>query len=277
MAVGISTYAFTWRSKLRPRGSLTLTEMVEQTRSLGGSVLQICDYEPIDRLGRTELLEVRDVAASNGVRLELGTRGVEPETLRRYFKLAEALGASLVRTMYAKFGDCVPRDIFERNLAAAGEYFGDAGIRLSIETYELISTHDLVSTLRRLGNPWLGICLDPANSLAALELPQDVVLTAAPFVSSVHVKDFGFARREEGFGFEVTGRRLGDGQLDYQSMLDAIEWQGTDINFILEHWLTWQGSAEATCETEIEWTRHGVQLLLDYLGSRTGISTPPTH
>jgi len=274
MAVGISTYSFTWRSKLELPGSLSLIEMIQQTRELGASVLQVCDYEPLEHLGSTELMNVRKAAASNGVRLELGTRGVEPETLIRYLTLAQQLGVGLVRTMYAKFGDRVSLDAFERDLAMSGEYFANACVKLSIETYEMISTRDLVRTLERISNPWLGVCLDPANSLASLETPGEVIRTAAPFVSNVHVKDFGFGRREGGSGFEVTGRRLGDGQLNYHSMLDAIEWQGTDINFILEHWLPWQGSLADTCATESEWTRHGVTLLLAYVAAKTSVAMP---
>ena len=100
-----------------------------------------------------------------------------------------------------------------------------------------------------------------------------VVMAAAPLVSNVHVKDFGYARRKGGSGFEVTGRRLGEGQLDYRYMLDAVGSRHTNVSFVLEHWLPWQGSEALTCRTEADWTSHGVRLLL---GHQTAANTAGT-
>lgn len=267
MAVGISTYCFTWRLRSAAQPRPGIPEMVEYAGEIGASVLQICDYEPVEHLSQREVSDVKRAANGNGVALELGTRGVEPETMRRYLELAQLLGVPLVRTMYARFGDVVNQDLFERNLVAAGERFADARVRLALETYEMISTPKLVDAVAKTDNPWVGICLDPANCLAALETPADVVATASRFVNNVHVKDFGYERREGGSGFVVTGRPLGDGQLDHRHMLEVVRSSARPgLSFILEHWLPWQGSDRATCETEDRWTRQGVRVLLDYQG-----------
>jgi 3-oxoisoapionate decarboxylase len=273
VAVGISTYCFRWRLQEGTPEPLSLLSMIEQTRQLGAAVFQICDYEPVEHLTAKQLREVRSVANAHDVALELGTRGVGPATMSRYLNLAKALQAPLVRTMYARFGETVPAEAFEQNVAAAGEKFRHARVKLSLETYEMVPTALLVHILRRQANPWLGICLDPANSLAALETPLDVMTVAAPLVSNVHVKDFAYGRREGGAGFEVTGRRLGDGQLDYRSMLKLVEPRGPDVSLVLEHWLPWQGSARVTCQTEADWTSHGVKLLLDYQSGQRNVPT----
>jgi sugar phosphate isomerase/epimerase len=276
VAVGISTYCFTWRLQESAPRPLGLLQLIDQTRELGASVLQICDYAPVEHLTATQLQEVSRAAEGYGVALELGTRGVDAGTMRRYLELAQRLGASLVRTMYARFGENVPMEVFEHNLSAAGHDFAKASVRLCLETYEMVPTPFLVQVLQRIANPWLGICLDPANCLAALETPAQVIATAAALVTNVHVKDFAYGRREGGAGFEVTGRRLGDGQLDFRAMLDAIDGRGTDLSLVLEHWLPWQGSEEATCQAEADWTSHGVRSLLDYQSKRAaGDQTGP--
>lgn len=271
MAVGLSTYCFRWRFQDSTAAPLALPRMIEQIRELGASALQICDYEPVEHLTKKELRDVRSIAETHNVVLELGTRGVDAATMSRYLSIAQALHAPLVRTTYAKFGQTVPLDVFERDLSAAGEHLGHSRVKLSLETYEMIPTRVLVQILQRIANPWLGICLDPGNSLAALETPHDVMSMATPLVSNVHVKDFAYARRGDGCGFEVTGRRLGEGQLDYRGMLNAIDWPRRNVNAILEGWLPWQGSLDATCEVEADWAEHGTRLLLDY---ESAVRTP---
>ena len=141
--------------------------------------------------------------------------------------------------------------------------------QLALETYKLIPTRQLVEVVRRTENPWVGVCLDAANCLASLESPLDVAAAVAPAVSAVHVKDFAYERRDGGAGFQVSGRPLGHGQLDYRAVLDAFGPQCYSISLILEHWLPWQGSDKATCDTEAEGTEHGVRVLLDYQSARS--------
>lgn len=269
MAVGISTYCFTWRSRISQEPPLRLVDMVEQVRDLGASVLQICDYEPVEHLGAKQVQDLLRSAEANQVALELGTRGVDAHIMRLYLNLAQSLHAALVRTMYARFGDVVPVSAFERDLLAAGKEYADAKVELALETYEVVPTYKLAEIVARVANPWVGICLDPANCVAALETPMAVVATAAPFVNNVHVKDFAYEREAGGLGFHVTGRRLGDGQLDYRLMLEAVQSRRRDVSLVLEHWLPWQGSDRETCRVEAEWTEHGVRVLLDHGSART--------
>ena len=51
---------------------------------------------------------------------------------------------------------------------------------LALETYEQVATADLVGLVERIDSPRLGICLDPANVVARLELPRDCVEAAPP-------------------------------------------------------------------------------------------------
>lgn len=46
-----------------------------------------------------ELTEVRDVAESLGVQLELGTRGIQKSHVVNYLDIASKLGATFLRTM----------------------------------------------------------------------------------------------------------------------------------------------------------------------------------
>lgn len=141
-------------------------------------------------------------------------------------------------------------------------------MQLVLETYEQLSSDDLVATLADIGSDALGVCLDPANSLGALETPEQVIATTLPWVKNVHVKDFGFGRRPGGFGFEITGRRLGTGQLDAIDMLERVMRCAPETPLILEHWLPWQGDLETTIAMEDEWFATGMRFLREFEQAR---------
>lgn len=53
MAIGLSTYAFFWRSWDAAPRPLSLVAMLDETARLGASVLQICDYPAIESMSPT--------------------------------------------------------------------------------------------------------------------------------------------------------------------------------------------------------------------------------
>ena len=117
------------------------------------------------------------------------------------------------------------------------------------------------SSVATLDHPRIRICLDPANTVANLELPADVTARCAPYVANWHVKDFDFSRNPGWVGFVYTGTALGDGRLDYDGMLALLRPAERGITQIIEFWLPWQDTvpaaeqALATTRLEAEWTR----------------------
>lgn len=192
------------------------------------------------------------------MRFELGTRGVAPEHLGTWLGLARALDAVTVRSMVdvAVQEPAAARASLKKALPA----YEAAGVRIALETYERVPTAVLVDLVAAVGSPSLGICSDPANCVAALELPADVIDRVAPHVVNMHVKDFTFTRQEGWVGFSLVGAPLGEGLLDYDGMVARIA-PGPDVHQIVEHWLPWQGDADRTCATERRWTEDNVSYL----------------
>jgi sugar phosphate isomerase/epimerase len=242
--IGLGTYAYFWR-----RSSMSLEEMVADAAALGADVFQICDYPAIEDYPGARL----DALAGAGPRLELGTRGIDH--LDRYLRLALRLNASLVRTMLPAL------DGAAGSLAEALPRYADAGVTLALETYEKVPTAGLVALVEELAHPNLGICLDPANCVANLELPRDVVDATAPHVKNLHVKDFRFGRDEGWVGFRLAGCPLGEGQLDVEHLFARVRPADRGISQIVEHWLPWQGDEATTVDTERRWTEHNLAYL----------------
>jgi sugar phosphate isomerase/epimerase len=260
MAIGLSTYAFLWQFSETAERPLTLIDMVKKTHQLGLSVFQICDYAPIQDMSDDELAEVRDVAESSGIQLELGTRGIQTLHLMNYLDIAWKLGVTFLRTMLhtPDHKPSVPEAIALLNEVLPA--FADRGITIGLETYEQVSTDDLIHVVEGVGSPLLGVCLDPANSVARLELPADVIDRTRPFVVNIHIKDFTFTRQAGWVGFSLIGCPLGEGFLDYDRMISVVQ-PGANVNQVIEHWLPWQGTSKETCQLEEQWTQHNIDIL----------------
>ena len=258
MSVGLSTYAFFWRMSAQVGDPLSLEEVVDETAAAGAEVLQICDHPELVEHSATQLAALRARGAAAGVAFEVGFRGVRALQLDRFLEVAVALGAGVVRTMLAS-GDDRPAP-FEAvaELRVAAPRFADAGVRLGLETYEACSTEELVRVVEEVGDPGVGICLDPANMVARLEHPSKTIDRAAAHVVNLHVKDFTFRRAPGLVGFSLVGCELGTGLLDVGYLYGRVRPRSRGISEIVEHWLPWQGSAQATVETEARWTAHSL-------------------
>jgi sugar phosphate isomerase/epimerase len=261
MTIGLSTYAFFWQWHDTAENPLTLPAMIDRTADLGVSLFQICDYPLLESYEPDDLDGLCNHAAHRNVQLELGTRGVRPEQLRRYLKIARRLDATMLRTMI-NTSDHRPSPAEAISLlASAAPAFKRAGVTIALETYEQIPVATLVDIVRRVDSPAVGICVDPANCVAALELPTATVEAVAPYVCNIHVKDFAFSRRDGWVGFSLAGCPLGEGLLDYQHLVTTTRATERNLSQIIEHWLPWQGDSASTIRTENEWNLHDLTYL----------------
>ncbi|PZF56179.1 sugar phosphate isomerase/epimerase [Curtobacterium sp. MCBD17_034] len=271
--LGLSTYAYFWRMSDRVPAPMSLDDAMRDAAGYEGvDLFQICDHLPLDTASDERLAEIAALAASLGLTLEVGTRGTDPDHLRRYLHVAQVLGASLVRSMWTSGDDRPDAAETEARLRSVLPVYEEARVTLALETYEQVPTADLVAVVAAIGSPALGICLDPANTVAALEHPDDVVARCAPHTRNWHVKDSAFTRTGGWVGFHYTGVPIGTGLLRYEHVRDAVAAAapaGHDVNRVIEFWLPWQSDADdpaqTTVRTEADWTT----TTIEYIRSRT--------
>jgi len=72
--------------------------LLQRAKALAVDVVQICDNLPLHNAKEGELDELRDMANDNGIRIQVGTRGVSPERLLIYLEIAKLLDAKILRT-----------------------------------------------------------------------------------------------------------------------------------------------------------------------------------
>lgn len=261
MTIGLGTYAFFWQWHQTAERPLSLPDMIDKTADLGLGVFQICDYPLIESYDPGDLARLRSHAGRRGVRLELGTRGIRSDHLQRYLRIAQRLDAGMLRSMINS-ADHQPAAAEAVDLLhSITDQLHRARVTLALETYEQIRAAALVDIVRRVDSPAVGICLDPGNSVAALELPTATVEAVAPYVRNVHVKDFAFSRRDGWVGFTLAGCPLGEGLLDYDHLTATVRARERGLSEIIEHWLPWQGDSATTIETENQWNLHNLTYL----------------
>jgi 3-oxoisoapionate decarboxylase len=262
--IGLSSYAFFWQLSDEVTKPLTIHEALGKTAALGVDLFQICDYAPLEEMSDDDLAAVRATADSLGITLEVGTKGIRTEHLRKFLHIAGILGSDLLRTMFNVPGHSPDTDEAVAIFTDILPDFEAAGVRVAIETYEQVPTERILEVVRRVNSPSLGICSDPANTVAALEMPREVVDAVAPHVLNMHIKDFAFSRKQGWIGFTYSGAPLGEGLLDYDYMVARFQPKERNINQIVEHWLPWQDTEADTIRLENQWTQQS----LDFLRSK---------
>jgi sugar phosphate isomerase/epimerase len=280
MKIGIGTYSLFWELPDRNPDPMTIAGMIDHAAELGCEVFQICDDPRVEELTPNELAGLRERAELHGLELELGTRTIDRAHLARYIDLAEAVGARTLRSMIQAHEVADGTEAAVTELRATLPRLEQTGVTLALETYEQVPTQVLLEVIAHLDSPAVGVCLDPANCVSALEHPRQVVESCASVTANVHIKDFAFTRQEGWVGFTYSGAPLGEGLLDLEHELSAVYGAGTSgsgrrsaahggsarhaPSAIVEHWLPWQGDLESTLATERAWTQRTLEALRDW-------------
>jgi sugar phosphate isomerase/epimerase len=268
MKLGIGTYAYMWSIGFPgavPERPMTALDLLAKARELGLRVVQIGPNLPLNRLSEAERQAIVRQAREWDIELEVGTRGLETEHLRRYIALATDMGATLLRTVPEVAGGTIPP------LAEIAEYLravipdlAAARVRLAMEN-DRIPAEDLDKLLVSLASPWLGITLDTVNSLAIPEGTEHVAKTLARHTLCLHLKDFVVQRVWHMMGFTVEGRPAGQGQLKIPWLLETLRLAGVSPNAILELWPPEQKTLQETIALEQAWAVESISYLRQYI------------
>lgn len=268
--LGLSSYAYYWATKETGsnQGSpMSAWDLLDIVARLDLQVLQICENLPLMNWERSDLGRLGEAARRRGVIFEVGARGLDVDSLRANLEIAHTLGAHILRltpwsgaqtrqqTPLAKL-----QEVVEQLLPLCREY----DITLAIENYFDLPDLELLSFVAQANDAKVGICLDTANSVGLMEKPIQTAELLAPFVVSLHLKDFVITKPV--MGFVVSGVPLGQGWLNARAVLEVINRDGRRPNVLLELWMDPAEDREATLIREDEWVRQSVTYARHQLG-----------
>lgn len=260
--LGVGSYTFRWSIGMhdrRPDSPMTAMEIVDAAAGLDLDLVQFADNLPLDSLSDRDLDALSHHAKDKGIAVEVGVQGFSPAVVERYIAIARILDAQILRV--ALDAEDARRDIAEiaaqfRQLIPACKA---ANIRLAIENHFHCPSPLLVNILDAVDDDTVGVCLDVANSICAHEWPEQTIRLLAPYTINLHLKDYRIEPDPYGVGFRVIGVPLGEGALDAEMLFDTLESKDRSYNVVLEHWLPFQETLEATRALEHDWLARNVR------------------
>ena len=261
MRIGIGTYTYTWAIGVTgslPAYPMDAKKLIGKAAELGVSCVQIADNMALAELGKPALTEIKEYAATKGIAIEVGGRGLTEENLDRHINLASFFNAPVLRMVidqgtYKPSGDITTGVIRNAlgNLAAAG-------VVLALENHDRLPASAFKKIIGEVDSRYAGICLDCVNSMGIGEGLETVVANLAPYTVNLHVKDFIVKRVSHMMGFVVEGVPAGQGFLDLPHLLKALEPYGKCKSAILELWTPPENNLTGTLEKEEAWARESI-------------------
>jgi len=273
MELGIASWTVPWAIGMpgypAPPRPLTPVGLLDKAVSLGVGIVQIADNLPLENLTVRELERLAEAARGHRLALEAGTRGLSPAHLRKYLEVCRHTKAAVLRTLsHTSNSKPTIQEAASWILEVLPE-FEAAGVAIALENNEAHTVKEYAWLMREVGSPFLGICLDTANSLGRPETLDRVVGELAEHAIMVHIKDYDIHRIDTRMGFEVVGKPAGEGKVDFDLLFSALRYHQRTPSVILEHWPPFVDTIERTIELEEEWVRRSIAFLRTWVqGSR---------
>lgn len=258
MKLGIGSYTFGWRAE----AGMTPFDLLDEAEELGVDLVQIADNMPLHTLPAQELQAFSAQAARRGIGVEVGTRGIASDHLRRYLEIATTLKSQLLRIVVDEVDDHPEPMEAVASLGRVLPEFEDAGVTIAIENHDRFPAATLRQMMEALESGSAGICLDTANSIGAYEDIEHVFDTLASWVVNLHIKDITIQRLPHLMGFLVEGAPAGKGALDIPALLQRMRSESPrEVNAILELWTPPESDKKMTIAKEKRWARESVSYL----------------
>jgi sugar phosphate isomerase/epimerase len=210
--------------------------------------------------------KLKDHCKNLNLKLEVGSKGLSGDNLQQYIEIASLLDSKILRFVI----DDASKD-YEPSLSEVKDVIKKAekelaarNIILAIENHDRFKAIEFADLIRDINSPFVGICLDCANSLGAGEGIYETVSILAPYTVNVHFKDISIQRKSHKMGFDINGVPFGQGII-------PIDWVIRKMTSrcqtgILELWMPPEENWDDTFRKEQEW----VERSLEYLRGRMG-------
>jgi 3-oxoisoapionate decarboxylase len=248
---------------MMPKHPLSILRLLYIAKEKNIKRIQLCDnlIEPLHTLSEDCLQEIKDIADSFNIQIELGTRRLTIQNIQQYLKIAQFFNAPFLRVVIDDV-DYHPSlgEIISIIKADIGD-FRESNIILAIENHDRFTVKNLIEIIEKTDKDYVGICLDTANSLGAGEGIKEVVEGLAPYTVNLHVKDFTIKRVSHKMGFTVEGCAAGDGMLNVPYILEQLTPYNRCLSATLEVWSNPLSTIEETIEREAYWTDKSLNYL----------------
>lgn len=120
---------------------------------------------------------------------------------------------------------------------------------LAIENHKDWTIDEYVLLFETYSSEYLGACLDFGNNISLCDEPMSVIVAAAPYAKSTHIKDVAVEPYEH--GFRMSEVPLGTGMLAVPEMISLLQQANPRIHFALE--MITRDPLPVACLTDSYW------------------------
>lgn len=264
MKIGIITWSYRFafgygrHDQTDIPGYLTFPKFIERVAELG---LDGIMAETNHLSDESNYPRIRRMLEKHHLFLEVGGWGCSPEALQSQLRMARLLGCRVLRTAIWGSGRFLltPAERkqklreAEKNLCGIMPEAEKNGIAIAVENHQDFTAPELLSVVRRIDSECCGICFDTGNSIPILQDPYRECRLLAPYVKTVHFKDFQIAdTAQELTGARLYGTALGEGVLDLPREMRTIYRAAPEANWNIELQLGRCATPEETYRNEDE-------------------------
>lgn len=262
---GISSWSYPWAvgvaSGPQPKKPLTALGLLVKAKELDVKRVQIADNLPLEKLSDSEIKILNAYSKHEGIQVEVGTKGIEPDHMLHFLDLAVTFNSPVVRTLPAIFGKRIPIKDVEKQLCQVLDAYEKAGVVIVLENQEAFTSAEYADMMARVNHPNLRICLDLSNALGAMEGPLYAMQLMGPYCGNLHFKDIVIIRSKTLMGFSVEGRPSGQGNLPIHWILNQIQSFNLYPSVIFELWPPLQETLNETIKLENDWVKQSVKFM----------------
>jgi sugar phosphate isomerase/epimerase len=264
MQIGIGTYALAWSIGVpgsKPSNPMDIYQFMDFVRQQGISLVQIADNLPLHTFSTKELKQIYRRSQELEIKIEVGTRGLRPDHIRRYLEIASSLDSPILRVV-------IDSKDFTPEIHDIKKIINDLlpdiikmGIRLAIENHERLTSEQFLEIIKHANSDLVGICLDPVNSIGADEGFDTVFTNLAPYTINLHLKDYLIRRKSHMMGFDIYGTPAGQGMMPIRRVVETLKTFGKTESIILELWPPPEDTIPETIRKEKIWVGESIAYL----------------
>ncbi len=276
MKLGLSSYAYRWSVAVHgyiPAHPLSAKQFVLKSIDHGVQGVHLCDHLGFVDQPDKELNEIRNLIEEHGMFVETGASSCDSPYLEKMVEVSKKLGSQVLRAIPEINRACSIEEIksqlnkIEENIKQILETARRAGIKIALENHAQITAAELHSVISVLNSDYVGACLDTMNSVVLLENPNQTAELLGPLTITAHFKDFKIIPDPR--GHRIIGVCLGEGMVDFTTILEILKRSGLDPNINIELFIDRKENEEVTHAWEKYCVRKSIQYARDILGIKS--------
>lgn len=264
MQIGIGTYALAWSIGVpdsEPLNQMNIFEFLEFVHQKGISLVQIADNMPLHKYSEGDLEQIHSKSQEMGIKVEVGTRGLTPDSIKKYLDIASYLKSDILRVVIDTQDFSPEINEINRIIDILLPELNQRSIKLAIENHDRFKSQQFRDIIHHADSDLVGICLDSVNSIGADEGFDSVFETLAPYTINLHLKDYMIRRKSHMMGFDIYGTPAGQGMMPIKKILKTLKMYGKTESIILELWPPPEDTIQGTIEKEKQWVDESIAYL----------------